>query len=58
MEPSPLRSPMGESAPGQGQVGTHPVLLALCFWFLFPRSLASLPPHITQLPHILPYKDS
>ncbi|VCW84019.1 unnamed protein product [Gulo gulo] len=30
-EPRPLRSRMGESAPGQGQVGTHPppLLLAL-----------------------------
>lgn len=28
-EPRPLRSRMGESAPGQGQVGTHPSCLRL-----------------------------
>lgn len=36
MEPRPLRSRMGEPAPGQGQVGTHPILLAPCFCLLSP----------------------
>ena len=52
MEPRSLRSQMGESAPGQGQVGTQPGPLLLCLWLLF-----SLSPHLTQLSHILSYKD-
>lgn len=50
MEPKPLRSRMGESAPGQGQVGTHPELLAQAPG---PRSVLFL----TLLSsHILSYK--
>ena len=46
MEPRPLRSRMGESAAGQGQVGTHPVLLAPCFWLPCPGAAqSSTSPH-------------
>lgn len=51
MEPRRLRSQMGESAPGQGQVGTQPVPLLLCLWLPF-----SLLPHLTQVFHILSHK--
>lgn len=62
MEPRPLQSRMGESAPGQGQVGTHPVLLAPGFWLPSPgpcsvvhlTSLSSLHPVLKRPPHGAP----
>ena len=58
MEPRPLRSRMGEPAPGQGQVGTHPILLAPCFCLLSPGPCSGL--HLTSLSSLTscPTRDS
>ena len=50
MEPRPLQSRMGESVPGQGQVGTHPVLLAPGFWLPSPGPCSVV--HLTSLSYL------